>query len=609
MRKRGVNYQDVLDCFYNDYSNWILWAPICFIIGVLLFFNFQFYNHFILILFFIFIPLIFVLKNGIYRIFVIIITTTLCGYVRSAVYTINLRSPILDENIRNSVITGSINDVSYYKQDDETHIRAVVEVKKIMSGEFSIIKIPKFARINVIKNNFSLKYGDLVRIRANIRPMPKQFFPNTYNPEVDFYYKQIGATAFNGVVLDKMTPDKVSLRDRFYNIRENINEKMIEGDSKNGAIIGSFITGIRGRIPADDYKSMTDAGLVHLIAISGMNMAITMGLIYKFIRRVFAESASITLKYDIKKIASVFAIIIGFLYLCITGFPASAVRAYIMSALFFIGVILERQSDIMRFLCFSALCILIINPSLTLDIGFQMSFLAVLILIRGFDLLKRIGFLFYTKKWYLKPFAYSYGVIVSAFIVSLGSMPLSIYHFNSYSFWTIIANIFAVPITTFFTIPLITLNVFLTPFGLEKFSVILTSLTIDAILWISKIVSEVHFIKSPTNIGLFFMLLGVLWLALWQEKWRFYGILILLNGVLFSIFQTRPDVYIYNNLIVYDNKKEKTCFSNIKSDFRARMIAQKLGYKNYAPLDKKYLINNLKIVYLKKDGWFVIEEY
>jgi competence protein ComEC len=427
-------------------------------------------------------------------------------------------------------------------------------------------------------------------------PIGEQFFPYSYNQKREFFQQEIGAVAYAGEINYIFRPDNITIRDKFYNIRQVLNEHIISiVGEKNGSLIGSFITGIRGKITSEDYNSLINAGLVHLIAISGMNMAIAMGLFYAILRRIFAENVYLTTNYEIKKLCAFFAIVIGFLYLCITGFPISAVRAYIMSSLFFMGIILDKPTDVTRFLCFTAFCILFVEPSLLFDIGFQLSFLAVLGLISIF-------YLFYkgTSKWYLKPIFYVYSVILSTIIAEIGVSPLSIFHFNTYNPYTILANAIAVPISTIITMPLIATSVFLFPFGLEKYSLIPTSWSIDFILklsqWIEKI-STIYLIRTPHLMAIFVMLFGFLWLCLWKEKWRYWGIYIFAIGICLS-FLPYPNVYIDKNdgLITYI-EDGNVYFSNTKNKFKLETIAKKLGKSEYKKLENSLEIENARVKY------------
>jgi competence protein ComEC len=313
-----------------------------------------------------------------------------------------------------------------------------------------------------------------------------------------------------------------------------------------------------------------------------MNMAISMGLIFMFFRRILIEIPNIY-KYDIRKFCAILAIVSGGFYLCITGFPVSAVRAYIMTLLYFVGILLDKQADSMRFLCFSAFILLLKEPNLILNIGFQLSFLAVLGLMSLFNLIK-----IYTNNIYLKPLFYIINLITTTLIAELYILPLSIYHFNSYNLYSILANSLAIPLTTFIIIPFITISVFLFPFGLEKYGLIPVDYGIDLLLSIAKSISNHNILVSFQPLyAILTIIFGLLWFSLWEERWRYYGFLVVFIGILCCIFYKQPTYYFdeRDDLEVFI-KNNEIYFSNDKNKFKNKTIMKKFGKKEYKILDK-----------------------
>jgi len=548
------------------------------------------------------------------------------GYVRAAVYTKNLASPTVKYKMGYVKIYGVIEDVSYYQKHGNEKKRLIVKVDKIekykkpkkddrirdnMTPYFAkdglMHNAPKYLRININNKTYQPKFGDYVEIRANLIPVPKQAFPGAYNIERLFYFQQIGGIAYNGYVYNHHPIENTTLyskiRNKTYNIRENINNRIIEAiGNKTGAVVGSFITGIRGKIDEEDYNNMTYAGLAHLIAISGLNMAIIMGLVFSLSRRILVQSEHLALKFNIKRISAILAIVAGFLYLSITGFPVSANRAYIMSVLFFIGIILERETDTMRFLCLAAILILFNKPNLVLDPSFQLSFFAVIGLVAGFKFLKEHEIHTYTTNKFLKPFYYLFAVFVSSVITEISITPIAIYHFNNYTPYNMVTNMVAIPLAGFITLPFATLSIFLFPFHLEKILLIPAGWAIGIILKLSKYVvdlpSGVHIVSSPSILGLSFIIFGFLWFALWEQKWRYFGAILFILGIIFSIFKKVPDVIIDKDdkFIVIVAKNGDLYFSKDRNKYKVETIERKLG-----EIGHKNLIEYCNVVENKKD--------
>lgn len=604
------------DNFFNDYHNWILWLPVLFSAGILLYFSSSYYNSYMgysATVLSLLLPIIFH-KNTKFLIIFIAFSAFLLGYVRAGSYTVALDSPTIKYKMGYAKIYGTIEDVSYYQKYGDSKKRLIVKVDKIekykkpekddrvrnnMTPYFTkdglMHNTPKYLRVNINNKKYQPKFGDYVEIRANLIPIPKQAFPGSYNIERLFYFQQIGGIGYNGYVYNHYQPENQSLyakiRNRTYNIRENINNRIIATiGEKSGAVVGSFITGIRGKIDAEDYNNMTYAGLAHLIAISGLNMAIIMGLAFSICRRILVQSEYLALRFNIKRISAVVAIVAGFLYLSITGFPVSANRAYIMSVLFFIGIILERETDTMRFLCLAAMLILFNEPNLVLDPSFQLSFFAVIGLISGFKFLKDHDIHTYTTNKYLKPFYYFFAVFVSSIITEISVTPIAIYHFNNYTPYNMITNMIAIPLAGFITLPFATLSILLFPPHLEKYLLIPAGWAIDIILRLSKYVVDlpggVHIVSSPSIFGLAFIIFGFLWFALWEQKWRYFGVLLFVLGIAFSIFKRVPDVIIdkEDKFVIIVAKNGDLYFSNDKNHYKISIIEKKMGETGHKKL-------------------------
>lgn len=621
------------ECFFNDYHNWILWYPVLFSAGILAYFRFEYFDlNLFLIIFFIFCLLFLIFRKYYeFKIFLFAIFLVFIGYFRTSYYTNSLKTPNIKYKMGKATIKGVVDDLIYYQKNDETKIRLVIKVEEIVKTKKLNRKVsvrdkytpywdkngkmqnlPKFIRINLKDQKYQPKFGEYVEIEATLIPIQKQVMPGAYNLEREFYYQQIGGLAYNGEIKKHQTrkPDNLyeAFINKMYNVREKVNNRIIEGTKSDyGVLVGSFITGIRGKIATQDYDDMTYAGLVHLIAISGLNMAIIMGFAFWIVRRILVQSEYLALNFDIKKISAVSAIILGFLYLSITGFPVSANRSYIMASLFFVGILIDRAIDGMRFLAFSALLVLFLEPQLVLSPAFQLSFFAVIGLIGGFKWLQQNNIEFFTKNIWLKPIFYLYGTIVSSIIAEISVSPIVIYYFNNYTPYNMLANLIAIPLTSFITLPFATISILLFPFHLESILLVPAGWSIGIILKISKyVVSLPHaifIVPSPSLLGLSLMIFGFLWFMLWEQKWKYFGAFLFILGVVLSPLKPKIDVIIDKNDKFIAIIDKNIYFSKVKNDYKKSVITKKLGYKNSKTLEEynKNLNKNVKYIFRNQD--------
>ncbi len=143
----------------------------------------------------------------------------------------------------------------------------------------------------------------------------------------------------------------------------------------------ALITGERGAIPEDLLDAIRDAGLAHLLAISGLHMAVMGGSIYLGVRFFLACVPGLALRLPIRLVAALFGIAGAASYLLISGASAATQRAFIMLVLVMLALMLGRPLLTLRNVALAALVILLASPHLVIEPGFQMSFAAVAALV------------------------------------------------------------------------------------------------------------------------------------------------------------------------------------------------------------------------------------
>ncbi len=204
----------------------------------------------------------------------------------------------------------------------------------------------------------------------------------------------------------------------------------------------SFLKGIlladRGEIPLEVKQSFVDTGTIHVLAVSGLHVGIVAVVLHVALGLLRLPRRWVTI-----------ATMIGLLfYMGLTGAPPSVVRATIMALVVLAGILLERKGDVYNSLGVAALVILAIDPRQLLNVGFQLSFAAVLSIVSLYPILERllqklpdrfeeIKFV----DWLLKLFAVSLAA-------QIGTLPFTAFYFERISLIALLANLFVVPIVT-----------------------------------------------------------------------------------------------------------------------------------------------------------------
>lgn len=219
--------------------------------------------------------------------------------------------------------------------------------------------------------------------------------------------------------------------------RKKANEiigKYVSGNDEK-AMAKALITGYRLDLDRDLVQLYSNAGVVHLIAISGLHL----GLIYLLLMAVVRWAPFLR-----KSELAGFLIVISCLwfYTLFTGATASVLRAAVMFSFVCVGAMIKRRSAIYNTLFASAFLLLCYDPMLLWDVGFQLSYLAVF----GIVLLSApIYNLLYFKNKLLKKIWKLCSVSIAAQLLTL---PLCMYYFHQVPLLFLLANLIAIPLAS-----------------------------------------------------------------------------------------------------------------------------------------------------------------
>ncbi len=222
------------------------------------------------------------------------------------------------------------------------------------------------------------------------------------------------------------------------NIREKITEKieLRYGKNEESTIVKAMLLGEKDDLTFAVKQSYSKTGTMHLLAISGLHTGIIYGCFY------FALYF-LTFLPKGKTLQIVSSILLLWGYASITGFSASVCRASLMITLFQLSHLLNRDTNSVHTICVSAFILLIVNPNFLFDVGFQLSYSAVLSIILFFPYFQNsITFRYTILRYY-------YHAILISIIATFGTLPLTLYYFNSFPTLFLISNVVITPLFGF----------------------------------------------------------------------------------------------------------------------------------------------------------------
>ncbi|HMR81657.1 MAG TPA: ComEC/Rec2 family competence protein [Niabella sp.] len=291
------------------------------------------------------------------------------------------------------------------------------------------------------------KDSNIRNLKAGARLLfkkPLQEIHNTRNPG-GFNFRQYAL--FNGITHQvyltpndyKILPGKdivvwksMLLKAREYvlhTIKTNIKGKREQG------LAEAMLIGYRDDLDKDLLQSYTNTGVVHVIAVSGMHLSLLYWVISLLLHPLLKKRSARWL-YAIL----VLCVLWGFSF--IAGGAASVVRAAVMFSFITIGKLINRNASIYNILAASAFCQLVYNPYWLWDVGFQLSYIAVLSIILFY---KPVCSLLYIKNPMLNKVWQLAAVSIAAQILTT---PLSIYYFHQFPVYFLLANMVVVPVSS-----------------------------------------------------------------------------------------------------------------------------------------------------------------
>lgn len=280
-------------------------------------------------------------------------------------------------------------------------------------------------------HNFNI--GDYYQVEGKLRTPfkpsnPSQFDYGSYLKRFDVF-TLFYASDFKPV--NKHLPLKWKFLQGLNNTRNDIiqaHAKCLK--SPNLELLGGVVFGDDAISPPEDLKtSFQHSGLLHLLAASGMNVALIYGIWFFLLRKL-------RVPYNITVLSGIFVVIF---YTLMTGMGASVLRAAIMLIFILIGKLLDRDAHSISLLSFVALLMLIYNPSYINDVSFQLSFIVT------FGLLVMAPVVFEQVKFIPNWLS---GALLIPVIAQIWIAPVQMYYFNSFSLYSVFANICVLPFIT-----------------------------------------------------------------------------------------------------------------------------------------------------------------
>ncbi|MDR0640401.1 MAG: ComEC/Rec2 family competence protein [Holosporales bacterium] len=453
--------------------------------------------------------------------------------------------------------------------------------------------------------------NDRCKVLGNLMPYKTAAIPFAFDQSQFNALNKIDAT---GVVFftKKLEEDQGRVKPDIFAywrriLTQSIMEKM---NSPAGGVACSLITGDKSPITPDIRDKFINTGTAHILAISGLHMSLIASILFFIFFRINLYLSCIFKHIKVRKVSAILTILTTYLYLAISGFSPSAVRAFIMTTICLIGIIFGRGALSMRSVSIAAFSILLFDSGSLFLVSFQLSFSAVVALIAFYEKYSSL-----LSEWRFKNNSfcktiYSYIVLsaITTFIASVATFPISVATFNRLSLAGIFGNLFAIPMVSIIIMPL---GIIAMTFG--YFTDTITHLLegvlnflIQALGVIASMPGSNIAIRSPEIMTLYILMIGGILLCLLKTQSRHIGSVFIIAASVLWIIGKGPDIILPPKLetACHIDQDGNFCATSVRKGRNQILSVQRnLGFSG--PIKKKELANNDVIIKTYQQGLYL----
>ena len=410
------------------------------------------------------------------------------------------------------------------EQPAEGRVRLVLAVRE--PGGERAVKV----RVNVPleQDRAGLTEGARVRLKARLMPPASPMLPGGYDFARAAWFGGLAATGSvqGDLELVAAGAGAAMLPALQRRLSEHVRSRL--GGSA-GTIAAAFASGDRGAIAPEDEEAMRDSGLTHLLSVSGLHVSAVVAAGYLLAIRLLALWPWLALRVRLPLVAAGVAALAGVAYTLLTGAEVPTVRSCVGAVLVLIALALGREPLSLRLVAVAAMFVLLLWPESLAGPSFQMSFAAVIAIValhgsapvRAFLAPREEGW----TAWIARRAAM---LLLTGVVIEIALMPIVLFHFHRAGLYGAVANVIAIPLVTFVSMPLIGFALLLDLVGAGGPAWWLAGRSLDLLLGIAHFTAgqpgAVRLMPQMSGMAFALFVAGGLWLALWRGRARLLGV-------------------------------------------------------------------------------------
>ncbi|MGB1314704.1 MAG: ComEC/Rec2 family competence protein [Chitinophagales bacterium] len=321
-------------------------------------------------------------------------------------------------------------------QEKTNSYKVIVEVEKVKNNDTFINTSGKlllyFQKDSLVKE---LKPNDKIFIKSKINSLEKPKNPNEFDFKNYLQFQNIYyQTYLKSENWSKSYSSKNKITNTLFIVKQYLQKIINENifDQNERAVASALLLGNRTYLTEDILRAFSSSGATHILAVSGLHV----GLFYGIISFLFSFLKK-TRRF--KFLHPVIIILFIWFYVILTGGSASVVRAATMFSFVAIGLSLSRYINIYNIIALSALLIIVFNPFIITEVGFQLSYFAV------------IGIIYLQQKIYRLLYIKNYlgdkiwAITSVSLAAQISTFPLIVLYFHQFPNFFWLSNIIVIP--------------------------------------------------------------------------------------------------------------------------------------------------------------------
>ncbi len=409
------------------------------------------------------------------------------------------------------------------EQPAEGRVRLILAVRDPHTGRPIRVglNVPANAGVLVGADRPDLAEGAVVRLRARLMPPIPPRFPGARDAAREAWFSGLSASGSVIGAVEVVAPPRGVHPWAWARHALSAHVRgQVSGSA--GGIAATLVSGNRGGIAQVDQQAMRDAGLTHLLAISGLHVSAVVAGAYFLAFRLLGLWPWFALRQRVPVVATLAGACAGVGYTLLTGMHLPTVRACV-GALLVLGAMLAGRSPLsMRLLAVAALAVMLLWPEEVIGPSFQMSFGSVIAIIALHSAAPVHAFLTPRVESIWRRVGRHLAVLfLTGMVIDLVLMPVALFHFHRAGAYGAVANLIAIPLVTFVAMPAIAAGLVLDVVGAGAPAWWVVGHSLEGLLAVTRwITSQPGAVSSTPAMGAGSYALfvgGLLWLGLWQS--------------------------------------------------------------------------------------------